>query len=249
MNQKFTKRVLKTIKEKKILPKPKLEFVLKNLAIWLLGILFLLIGSMASAVIIYMVRHNDWYLSDHLSDSPLAFVFATLPYFWLIILALFIFVAYYQIKCTREGYKYRICNIIALIFIFSVLLGQIFYNFGLGQKIDMHLSDNFDFYNKRLCHNSVVWNRPDRGIIIGIVEDVINQEIIIHDLDNKHWQVSINQIKTDPRLSIGNKIKIIGEILNKDHFLADEIRFVPCKCQEEIIIQPCGCRIERKLPN
>ena len=55
----ISKQVLEKIKDKKIKPKSKWEFLLKDYVWWFLGILALNIGGLAFSVIIYFLVNND----------------------------------------------------------------------------------------------------------------------------------------------------------------------------------------------
>ena len=88
LNHDISRDVLKTIEEKHIKPKPRWTFLLKDYAIWILGAFSLIVGSLAFSVIIYMLKNNDWEVYRHLSGSLPGFVVITMPYFWLIFLAI-----------------------------------------------------------------------------------------------------------------------------------------------------------------
>lgn len=244
----LSKEILKTIKKEKIEPRPKWEFMLKNYAIWVVGILSLAVGSLASAVVMYMIRHNDWDLAQQLSGSIFGFVLMTLPYFWILLLSLFIAIAYYQIKHTKGGYRHSLYNIIIISFLISILLGAIFYNLGLGERIDYHLTKNLPFYDRMFCKQSIIWHKPERGIIIGEIRSLpVNQQLLVEDLYKRDWWVLIHLLPADDRMAPGHRVKVVGHILSDDQFLANEIRFMPCDCHQDLKQQPCGCEHERKV--
>ena len=232
---KLSQEVIQKIKDKKILPRPKWKFVLKNYFIWIFGIISLVIGSLAMAVIIYMIRNNDWDLHERLSGSLFGTILMTLPYFWLIILVLFIGVVYYNIRHTKTGYHYNLLNIILVSIILSVMLGQIFYNLGLGRAIDERLAQHFSLYDKMFCQNSLIWHHPDKGLIVGDVFSPKGKKLLNNDLNNNRWTIFIDRLPTMPLLPVGQRIKIIGGVLNDNQFMANEIRFLE-KC-----IGDCGC--------
>lgn len=239
--------VLKTIKQEKICPKSKWTFVLKNWSLWLIGLLFLGVGSLASAVILYMVSRNDWDLSDRVADSQLGFILETLPYFWLLLLIVFLLLAYYQVKNTKCGYRYNIYAVIITSLIMSILLGTIFFNLGLGEGIDEYLADTSPTYGRMFCSHSVVWHRPEKGLLIGVIDSAPEQQkVVLVDLFSKKWWVLLNELSADKRLMPGKRVKVIGQDLGQNNFLAEEIRFFPCSCEEIGLPSPCGCQVERK---
>jgi heme/copper-type cytochrome/quinol oxidase subunit 2 len=105
--EELSQKVLETIKDKHLKPKPKWEFMLKNYIIWILSITSLVVGSFAFAVIIYMVRNSNWDLYQNLSGNLLGLILASLPYFWFIFLIIFILISYYNFRHTKSGYRYK----------------------------------------------------------------------------------------------------------------------------------------------
>ncbi|MFH0950984.1 MAG: hypothetical protein V1765_00730 [bacterium] len=233
----LSQTIIEKIKKQKIAPKPKWEFVLKNYFIWLLGLLSLTVGSLAMAVIIYMIRHNDWDLHDRLTGNWPGFVFLTLPYFWVAVLIIFIIVVYYNIRHTRSGYHYNLLNIVLVSIILSVMLGQIGYNLGIAQKIDEQLAAQFPLYEMMFCKNSSVWNQPAKGLLIGqVMAPVVSRQMIVNDLNDKLWLVLMHRLPIQPNIEVGQKIKIIGTMIDEDQFVAEEIR-LPEICSPNI-----GCQ-------
>ena len=83
----LSKNVLKKIKEDKIEPKPKWIFSLRDLAFWAIFAISLVLGSISTSLIIFILRSNDWDLYKRLGHGLFKFVLITLPYFWLIFLS------------------------------------------------------------------------------------------------------------------------------------------------------------------
>ena len=100
-----SKNILDKIKENKITPKPKWQFRLEQVGIWALAVLSLIIGAKAFAVIIFRLVNNDWEIREHLGRSLLNHALLTLPYLWIIVMVLFILLAYYNARHTKKGYR------------------------------------------------------------------------------------------------------------------------------------------------
>ena len=93
-------KIINLIKNKKIQPEPKWKFLIKNYSWWLAGIISIIIGSISSAVVFYMLFNNDWDIYQKTGSSLLSFILISLPYFWLICLIIFILLADYYLKNT-----------------------------------------------------------------------------------------------------------------------------------------------------
>lgn len=223
----LSQSVLKTIQDQKLKPKPRWEFVLKKYFIWVLSLLCLIIGSLAFAIIIYLVQNNDWDLYRTASSSLLGFIFTTLPYFWFLFLILFIAAAYYNFHHTSSGYKYKMHLIVSVTILASFLLGIFFYNIGLGQAIDDTLIKRVPFYGRFLDHRANFWHHPQRGFLGGVIISSDENNILrIRDLENQEWQVmnSSALIRSHVNFTPGSRIKIIGNNLGPNSFQAQEIR-------------------------
>jgi len=227
MKKDLIKSVQKIIKDKKIEPKSKWEFKLKEYAIWLGVFVFTIIGGLAVAVIIYMLKNNDWDLSKQASNNFLGFIFATLPYFWILFLILFSLFTYYNFKHTKSGYRYALSYILLGIVLLSLFLGIAFYNIGLGQAMDRIFSDRMPFYEKMMFYKQNIWSKPSQGLLAGkIISEVVNDEFELVGLDRKTWLIKKHKALVTPKvfLRLGEPIKVIGEQVDDNIFQAKEIR-------------------------
>jgi len=132
----FVDKVLETIEKEKISPITKRHFLMRECSIWGVALVSLVVGSLAFAVVLYMIINNDWDVYENINDSLIEFIILSLPYFWLLLVSLFIITVEYYLKHTKKGYRYQIHTIIFVSVAGSVVLGTLFYNIGLGRAID-----------------------------------------------------------------------------------------------------------------
>jgi len=212
MKKNISQEILEKIKEKKISPKPKWQFLFKDYFIWTIAGIFLIIGSLSAAVIIYMINNNDWDLYQQASNSLLGFIFATLPYLWIISLIVFIFIADYNFKQTKTGYRYQISKVILFSILLSLVLGFFFYNFGLAKTIE-HIFEDVPFYKKVMEPRHRVWMQTEKGLISGQIVSVQNEnKFILKDLNGKIWEISCcRDVSFKERLKEGMRIRIFGQ--------------------------------------
>ncbi|MDA3839866.1 MAG: hypothetical protein PF572_02145 [Patescibacteria group bacterium] len=223
----LSERVLAKIKEKKIERKAKWTFLLRNYVVWGAGIISLLVGGLALSVVIYMMRHNGWGEYSYVSDSFLQFIFLTLPYFWLVFLGLFVFIADYYIKHTNKGYRYRLPVVVVGSIFVSFLLGGLFYNLGMGQAIDDVLGRQAPFYRQFINPNMKRWNNPEKGLLSGKIISVNSEsEFFLRDIDNTEWIVFYEETLVHPIFGVKEdmQINILGKMIGQDSFKADHIK-------------------------
>ena len=83
-----SKKVLKTIEEKKITPKPRWHFVLKNYVFWFFLAITTFIGALAVTAVLFMLLDYDWDVFEYLDRGLFEHIFISIPYFWLAVLFL-----------------------------------------------------------------------------------------------------------------------------------------------------------------
>ncbi|MFH0840921.1 MAG: hypothetical protein V1865_03015 [bacterium] len=228
----FSKTILEKIKEEKIKPKSRWEFLLKDYFVWIVSIIFLIVGGLSVSVIIYLLNNNDWDLYKNISHSFLGFLFLTMPYFWILLLIIFGFVVYYNIRHTKQGYNYSLVLIILISLTANIALGGAFYNLGLGHKLDDVLTRAAGPYSKVFCRNTVVWHRPAVGMLVGDVVGVEEQVCYLVDMENNKWEVIImdTNFPEEYILMPGDRIKVLGDIMKPGVIRAMEIRPIECSC-------------------
>ena len=86
MKKDLSQKVLEEIKDKKIEPKAKWQFLLKDSFVWILFGLSIFVGALATAAAIFNIKFSDWDIYDRAPGGRFSFVMEVLPYFWVIIL-------------------------------------------------------------------------------------------------------------------------------------------------------------------
>ncbi len=151
MNKNFLeKEILKKIKDSNIKQKSRLYFILKNLFFWFGSFLFITIGGIAFASILYQIS-DKYYIIEFIFTNNFSFfnnLFHLIPYFWLIILIIFLFLTLFSFKKTEFSYKYNLNIIFLLIFIASGLLGVFMFYLGLSQKTEKITQKYIPFFDR-----------------------------------------------------------------------------------------------------
>jgi hypothetical protein len=224
-NDNLANEILTKINDEHITPKPKWEFMLRSYFGWFLVFVSLLIGALAVSVVIFMFDNNQWDLYDHISGNMLAFILATLPYFWLIILMAFIYLIYLNFKNTQHGYKYSAFLVILAGVLISIIFGFIFYNLGLGQTIDDIFAQRAPLYNQIINRRPKLFYHPNEGILPGKIIEIINPEqFTLDDFNRQEWLVAKDMRILDLPLHEGQAVILIGEQTDEFEFHANDVR-------------------------
>ncbi len=219
--------ILSKIKERKIEPKSKWRFLLKDYMVWLFFVVAIAVGAMAFSVIIFLLKDNDWDIYEHLDKSFASYLLLSLPYVWIVILAVFSFLAYLNYKNTRNGYKLNPVAIVLVSVLLSVALGGVSYGAGFGRVIDSTLSENIPYYENMIRYRQTIWSNPERGLLSGtIIEIEDDDNFYIEDSAEEGWEIKGEDIlwRRPEIQEVGEKVKIIGEKENENTFIAEEVR-------------------------
>lgn len=222
----FDKELISKIKEGHITPKPRWRFAAKNYAIWGIGAITLLLGALTVALIIFMLVHNDWGADRPPVGGPLAEMFFVIPVFWLVCMILFIGVIYFDIKHTKKGYRYSPLIILAASIGSSIILGGIFYAFGLSQKIDDILGRRAPYYEHIINPRIRFWDNPEQGRLVGLIaSQVETDKYKLLDRAQHEWTISTDGANKMPgaEITVGKPARLAGNKTGDWQFKVKEI--------------------------
>jgi len=220
-------KILQKIKDDNVRPYPKWRFLFKRSVIWAVFSLSILLGSIASAIAMFQLKHAEWDLYQHFNDSLIEFALLVIPIFWLIFLLGFTGFAYYYFRRTEQGYRYRTLWIISGSIVLSIISGGFLYSTGLPEKLEPIFLDNVPFYQKWQVRKQRVWMSPAKGLLAGRITTVISdRKIRIEDLQGNSWEVDIVDTIWRGRLKPAKdlKIKILGQKKGEGRFVAAVIK-------------------------
>lgn len=226
MNEKLGNKILELIKRNNIKPIPKWELLLRNSFIWFLTIVSIILGSFGFAVIIHMLRNNDWDICRELGGNYLFFFIGSIPYLWIIFLIISILIGEYYFQHTKDGYRYRAYGIFLAGIIITIIIGSVFYIFGFGQALDNALSKEIPLYEKYANPRTQTWSRPHSGRLGGtIIELSEKPNFKLRDFHGKKWLI-INKENLEKTniMGVGIKIRITGRQIGPNEFEAWHIR-------------------------
>ena len=153
MSEQLPDNIIKTIEERNLVPTPRWRFLLTRSVFWVLAVLSVVVGSIAFVVAYYVFFDNDGISLSSLQQSSIQDIAQSIPYIWLVILAIFTLTAYYGFRKTRKGYRYATTMVVTASIVASILLGITLNAFDFGQVVHKYLLSHTDFYDL-LIHSS-----------------------------------------------------------------------------------------------
>jgi hypothetical protein len=226
--KKLADNILNKIDQEKIKPIPKWEFLLKDSVIWGTFVVSVMFGSIGSAITMFLLVNSEVLADFSLASSFLQWIILSIPVVWIVITLIFVLISIYNFKHTDEGYRYSVFSIFAVSLVISILIGSIFYFFGLSERLNNWFGQSIPYYTSMMDTRISVWTRPEEGYLSGTITSIDSKDKIIRIVDytNTEWVVSyVNaNIKGRVELSVGGEIKIIGTMESTSKFTATEIR-------------------------
>jgi hypothetical protein len=214
---KLAEKIISQIKKEEIKPTSRWRFIVKNSFFWGAFVLSVGIGGMAISIILNTLLNNDWDLYLELSGDLAQFIVITLPYFWLVLLAGFVIIAYLNVKHTKKAYRQSFKIIVWGVILASFLLGLTFYNLGVASYFDRGLIQRLPPRLHQMMDSRLgVWQKPEKGFLIGQIRSLEGDVLELIDFEKELWRVSLNSelmesfSKFLPQ--INKKVKIMGKL-------------------------------------
>jgi hypothetical protein len=227
MEKDLSENILHKIKEEKIKPKSRWQFVLQGYAVWLIFFVSIISGAVSLAVSLYLLRINDWGSYVFIDSNFINFVLITLPYFWLIIFPVFLWISYRYLQHTKAGYRLEFLRIVAFNLGASVLLGVSFYAVGIGRFTDNIFIKKAPFYGEMMMEREKMWHNPETGVLAGKIGEVEEGETFeLSSIVGEEWVVEYSEARVAGGVVVerGIMVRVFGDRLSGTGFVAREIK-------------------------
>ena len=218
----LSEKIIATIKNKHLQPIPRWHYIIKNYLFIILYITAITIGGFVFSAGLFLIANQDWGLNTYLKFNPIIFYLSVLPYFWLLALAIFAGLSFYNLYRTKRGYKFPIIIAIIIYLLSTSLLGYGLYKNGIGVKIEQ-TATNLPYYN-RLNYTRAVWSKHEDGLMAGKIINIQDNKIKLMDLDGETWTIDVGSSTGKNLIYEEKDIKIFGEKINSTTFKANSIK-------------------------
>ncbi len=226
----ISKSILKKIDEKHIKPIPKWQFILLLVGLFVMFGFAILFGSMATGIMLLHLSANDWEIVPRIAGGLHSFIYV-LPYMWIIVVGLMVFLTTVLYKHTHKGYRLRPSVVVAVSIISSLLIGSILFATNSAEGIERALRENIQPYQQYQELRDKVWQAPERGILPGRIVNIKEGTLmLLDDFSGKRWEVNIEDVTLPPfapKLKVGDQVVVVGEKTGDFSFDADAVRPAP----------------------
>lgn len=221
------KNVIKRLNKERIEPRPQWQFRLKKFFSWSLMVLAILLGTLASSLAIFQITHADWELYHRLDYSFMNYLLLIFPYFWLIFLIIFLYMAYKNYRKTDRGYRTSTKILVLLCILVPFLAGFVVYQTGFSEKLELMFEEKLPLYKNLHFGRHRAWMAPQQGALAGEITAILPaQHLQLKDLRGDLWIIDTTRAYWRGHLQpqVGLKIKLMGREESDRRFTASEIR-------------------------
>ncbi|MBI5220957.1 MAG: hypothetical protein HY978_03965 [Candidatus Liptonbacteria bacterium] len=215
------------IRSRKIKPRPRWLFRVRNLSLWLFFASSTLLGAVAVAAMIFLILDHDWFVYGHFHYGLLGLILISIPYFWIAVLLLFTAAAYFNLHRTKQGYRHETAKVVGGSILLSVIFGAILFFGGLPYGLRDYSAGLVPFYDPLVFTKLDIWRGADRGLLGGtVLEQRGTQDLTLRDLDGFIWQVKLESAaeNSGTKLVPGSQVRLIGRRVGQDGFAVTEVR-------------------------
>lgn len=214
--------VLARIEREKVVPRPRLTFLLRDSVVWGLWGLSVAVGAAAVAAALFAFANAGFSYHAATHDSLFEFLVDVLPWVWLLALAAFVALSYYNFRHTRRGYRHSLLAVLGGSVAASVLLGGVLYATGLGETFEERLGRHLPFGQPVFMRQQAFWNNPERGLLAGEVVrvDVAQGEFTLAVFNDGEWVVRTEDLHEPDLKALASfpRVRVAGVLVEEKVF-------------------------------
>lgn len=223
----FSKDILHTIERTRIKPLPRWVFFARQVGLVSAFLLSVLVGGISVSVILFsMADVTDAGMGRMMRLHPGPFLLSYLPYVWVFAMVLFGIAAYFEIRHTKTGYRYRTATILGASFLASLVLGISLHAVGAGQLVDRRIADAVPQYRGFDARKMHLWMRPQEGMLAGrIVSGSATTTFVLEDFTGMRWTVEVDGVVLRGAIEgvPGERVRAAGSIIAPGVFRATDL--------------------------
>jgi hypothetical protein len=219
-------RAMEKIMKGEVIKRPRVRFVLFNIALWFFGVLSVFVGALIVSIIIFTITNSDMDLHREIYGCAVPRITFVIIGVWVLLTGLFITLCDVSIRHTNRGYVYPLWAIVAINFLLSVALGAMFYKVGVSYYVDHLLGTHMPYYYNVDKRRMMLFNMPEKGIIMGQIISYDPSYVVIMTPEDHLLAVSTGNIdpQKQERLQASDQVVFLGRVNEDGVFVACDVR-------------------------
>ena len=212
--------ILARITGEQITPTPRYSFVLREGFLVSLVLLSIFLGTLAVAVMIFILVSANYSLYEATHSNFTTFLFDVLPALWVLIFVLLTVLVRRQLRFIKTGYRYSATNIIVGSLTLSCLGGLLLHGLGFGYALDQFLGKQVSMYISMEKMELSLWQMPAAGRLVGFsaltkgTEGTFDTETdtVFIDIEGTAWILETAELdhKDEAFLQSGQEVRLLG---------------------------------------
>ncbi len=220
-NKNLKSTLFERIEEEKVCPRSRMFFKGRECFIWTLWLISVVAGALAVAISLFVVTHHQYALYEATHENFFTFLVEALPYIWIILFGTMSFVAIYNLRHTKQGYKYSVPFILMSSVVLSFAGGSALQLFGFGYTVDSLLGNQMPMYMSQEKVERKLWQQPDAGRLIGsqvMTTLATTSTVVFEDTNGIRWRMEIHELFPHDQelLSSQKLVRVLGKTLNTE---------------------------------
>ena len=209
-------RVFSTIDEQQVKPRPCYVFWCQNSAMWLIWLLTVLLGGLATAVLLFTSTYRYYDIYEAMHDNFVTFFLQALPLLWILAFIILMVVAMQGLRATRRGYRLSPELVGGSSVGASVLLGLVASSLGFGFVVDRTLGEYAPMYVSQAEREQRMWQQPDDGRLTGyaVTNELSKQSLVAFvDSTGSTWEIDVAELRPqDKELLVSTQhVRVLGK--------------------------------------
>ena len=219
--QKLSQSILKKIKNSHLKPRARWQFRLRDTVLWILAVVAVILAGIFIAGLIQDLIKAEWDIMHRYPGGKLGFIRQAISITWLIGIVAVVALAFVFFRKTKRGYRYGVFALAGIILTASLVLGASLIPTKIPEQMRdlrmQHLPERF---------NEERWLNPKEGFLIGEIIEIEDKLFILSALDQKVWEVGIEQAVIPPRLKlkVEELVRVVGKQTGEDTFQAEFVK-------------------------
>ena len=214
-------RVFSTIDEQQVKPRPCYVFWCQNSAMWLIWLLTVLLGGLATAVLLFTSTYRYYDIYEAMHDNFVTFFLQALPLLWILAFIILMVVAMQGLRATRRGYRLSPAFVGGSSVGASVLLGLVASSLGFGFVVDRTLGEYAPMYYSEAEREQRMWQQPNEGRLVGYANiNEMQEETQVKFVDSagETWEMNVQELRQQDRQLLRSEqhVRVLGKQISTE---------------------------------
>ena len=145
-----SKKIIEEIHERHITHRPKWQFLIRNVSVWIAFVATVVLGALSASVEEAFIERGIGAVPGLWSAEFVGFICQGMSLLWIGCAALFVVLAFLNLRITGDGYRYRTLWIVLGIILMVAAVAALLRHEGVGERTELMFGPHVSpFYEQR----------------------------------------------------------------------------------------------------